>query len=96
MSAYPHIEKACLLIAIDNGGINRNRAVKQQRRDYAKWISRQDGPLHEIDAWLGALSDEDLETACIGGQDEPETIAVKSTAPPFTDDLLNSYFDEVC
>lgn len=94
---YSHIAAACQLIALDNGGINRDRSVEKQERDFDRWISRQDLPnLPEIDRWLGSLSADDLETVCVGGQDEPETIAAKAKAPPFMEDLLNAYFDEVC
>lgn len=97
MSQFPNIEKACLAVALDNGGINRFRSVDKQRREYAKWLAQQDYPnLAEIDQWLGTLSKDDLETVCVGGQDEPGTIAIRASAPAFLDDLLNSYFDEVC
>lgn len=93
---FPGIAAACLIVALDNGGINRGRSQRKQQADYRRWIAKQDGNLAEIDAWLSGLSKETLETVCVGGQDEPETIAAKADAPPFTDDLLNDYFDEVC
>ena len=93
---YPGIAAACLAIALDNGGINRTRGAKKWRADYRRWIAKRDGNLAEIDAWLAALSHDALEMVCAGGQDEPETIAAKADAPPFMDDLLNDYFDEVC
>lgn len=97
MVEYPGIARAALLIALDNGGINRDRSVARQRADFERWIARQpDGPLPAIDAWLAALSDHDLEEFCYGGEGEPEHEALALKAPPFTDDLLNTYFDEVC
>lgn len=97
MVEYPGIARACLLIALDNGGINRERPVARQRRDMERWIAKQPQEiLPAIDAWLAALSDEDLDAFCCGGEDEPETEAIRATAPPFTDQLLNDYFDEVC
>lgn len=94
---FPGIKRACLEIALDNGGINRGRSQKQQAREMRRWLERQPQEiLPVIDVWFSSLSDEDLSTACCGGQDEPETQALLATAPPFTDQLLNDYFDEVC
>lgn len=97
MSGYPGLAKACFQIALDNGGLNRLRPEKQLRRDITRWISAQPteviGP---IDAWLSTLTDDDIETVCCGGADEPEQIALLEKAPPFTDETLNRYFDEVC
>jgi hypothetical protein len=95
--SYPGIAAACLLIALDNGGIHRGRSEQQQSREFNKWLAKQDYPnLHEIDAWLASLSKADLDQFCSGGTGEPETEAIRANAPAFTDDLLNSYFDEVC
>ncbi|MCX5516175.1 hypothetical protein C3941_19485 [Kaistia algarum] len=97
MADYPGIARACLLIALDNGGINRDRSEVQQNREMTQWLAKQPGDvLPAIDAWLVALSDDDLDTFCCGGEDEPETEAIRATAPPFTDDLLTRYFEEVC
>ena len=97
MVEYPGIARACLLIALDNGGINRDRSEAQQNREMKRWLAKQpEDVLTAIDAWLSSLSDDDLDTFCCGGEDEPETEAIRATAPLFTDDLLNSYFDEVC
>jgi len=97
MTEYEGIQKATLLVALDNGGINRGRSVAQQRRDLEKFLRRQpDEILKPVDAWLLTLSEADLETFCCGGEDEPETEALRAVAPPFADHLLNVYFDEVC
>lgn len=92
---YPGIARATLLIALDNGGINRNRSEEQQRVDLAKWIDRGGhGPLAPIDNWLAGLTNEQLEIVCCG--EDRERAAVMVYAPRGTDDLLNAYFDEVC
>lgn len=93
---YENIAHACLLIALDNGGVNRGRSVRKWRGDFERFIERQAAPLVEIDAWLGTLSKEQMETVTAGGADEPETKALLAAAPAFTADLLNTYFDEVC
>jgi hypothetical protein len=94
--SYAGIARACFLIALDNGGINRGRSVRKWRGDYERWIAIQAGPLAEISSWLADLPDEQMELVCGGGEDEPETIAARADAPAFTDALLTSYFDEVC
>lgn len=97
MSNYPNIMRACQLIALDNGGINRFRSAEKQEREFTKWLSKQDYPtLSEIEAWLETLTDGQIYDGVCGGEGEPEQVAVMSSAPPFTDDLLNAYFEEVC
>lgn len=92
---YPGIRRAALEIALDNGGINRFRSEKKQGRELDRFLAKQpDEILPAIDAWLAGLSDDDLLTACCGEQTEME--ALLSSAPPFTDKLLDDYFDEVC
>lgn len=91
------IEKACLLVALDNGGINRTRSAARQSLEFKRWLAKQEYPnLSEIDAWLCALTDEQLEMFCCGGTGEPEVDAFRATAPAFADDILTAYFDEVC
>lgn len=92
---FPGIARAAFSIALDNGGINRNRSEKQQRRDFNQFIDRQPPEiLADIDAWLSSLTDDELETACTGEQTEMDDLL--SGSPPFTDKLLNDYFNEVC
>lgn len=94
---FPGIYRACLLIALDNGGINRTRSVERQRREYERWLSSHpDEMLQPIDAWFTSLSDEDLDMVCTGGTGEPEVEALRAQGPPFSDDLLNDYFEKVC
>lgn len=94
---YPGLHKAFQLIALDNGGINRTRPEEKQHREAAAFITKRDSDmLAPIELWLASLSDDEIETVCAGGQDEPKTIAIMAKAPPFTNDLLNDYFDEVC
>lgn len=94
---YPGIARAALEITLDNGGINIRRSVEQQERDRDKWLAAQPEDLvRPIDEWLAGLSDDDLRAVCSGGQDEPEQLALLAAAPPFTDDLLNDYFEKVC
>lgn len=97
MSDWPNIYRACLEIALDNGGINRFRTSDAQEVEFEQWIARQPHePLPAIEAWLGTLSDEQISTVACGCQDDDEPKALLALAPPFTDDLLTRYFDEVC
>lgn len=38
MTSYPGIERATLLIAYDNGGINRRRTEEMQKADLHKFL----------------------------------------------------------
>jgi hypothetical protein len=92
---WPGITRAALEIAYDNGGITRMRSEERMLGQLERWLETQpQDPLPAIDAWLLALSDEDLETVCVGEQ--LEVAALMASAPPFTDQLLNAYFEEVC
>lgn len=92
--SYPGIERATLLIALDNGGINRNRSEEQQKAELEAFFVGRREDLAKIDAWLLSLTNEQLETACCGEHDE--MAALLASAPPGTDQFLNDYFDEVC
>lgn len=92
---YPGIYRAALEIALDNGGINRDRPVGQHKAEFERWLAHQPSDLlPAIDKWLSGLSDEKLSTVCAG--EHTEMLEAIADAPPFTDSLLNSYFDEVC
>lgn len=92
---YPGIKRAVLAIAYDNGGINRYRTEKDMLRELESFLVRQPSEiLPDIDRWLASLSDDDLQTVCCGEHDDQ--LALTKTAPPFTHQLLNDYFDEVC
>ena len=94
---FPGIARAALEIALDNGGINRFRSETQQRRELSEFLERQPQEiLPAIDGWLSSLSHADLQNFCSGGEGEPEREAVAAFAPPFTDQLLNEYFEEAC
>lgn len=95
MTDFSGISRAAFLIALNNGGINRNRSEKDQKQDLERFLSRQPQEiLPAIDAWLTGLSEEELEVVCTGEHFEMEVILSK--APPFTNTLLNDYFDQVC
>lgn len=92
---FPGFARAALLIALDNGGINRTRPEAQMKRELREWMARQPAEiLPSIDAWLAGLSKDDLETVCCGEASEAD--ALLATAPPFTGQMLDNYFDEVC
>ncbi len=50
--------------------------------------------LEPIEAWLAGLSDEEVQWVCSGGEAEGQELL--ASAPPFTDDLLTRYFEDVC
>lgn len=90
-----NIREACMLISRSNGGISRYRTESKVLRELQQFIDSRPyaDELKPIDAWLGALTLPDFETVCDGDQDEAEVIT--KTAPPFTEMLLNEWFD-VC
>lgn len=100
MSAYPNIARACQLIALDNGGINRARGAFEQVRQCERWTEDRAQfrfpNIDELDAWLATLTDEQLDSVCCGGEGESDKVAAMAGAPPFADELLTTYFEEVC
>ena len=97
IAKHPGIARACQLVALDNGGINRFRSVEKQSRQFNAWLAKQEYPnLAELDQWFAALSEDELELFCCGGTGEPEADAFLAKAPAFADDLLTQYFEEVC
>lgn len=90
------IRRACLLISRSNGGINRDRSELKVLREMQHFLDlcpyRDEFPA--IDAWLGTLTPEQFETVCDGEQTEADEIM--ADAPPFTNELLNNYFEVVC
>lgn len=92
---WPGIKRAALEIAYDNGGINRDRSEKTMLKECDNFLdSHPEEMLQPIDKWLSELSEDDLSTVCAG--EESDAKALLETAPPFTEFLLNAYFDEVC
>jgi len=94
LDKYPGITRAALLVALDNGGINRDRS----REDFESALQfflgdRTEDNLPEIDRWLAGLSDDDLDTACCG--EETEMLEFLKQSPKGTDALLNAIFEEV-
>lgn len=97
MSDYPNIYRAALEIALDSGGINRFRTRDAQEAEFEQWMAQQpQEQLPAIEAWLATLSDEQINLVACGCQDDEEPRALIALAPPFTDDLLTRYFEEVC
>lgn len=92
---FPGIKQAALAITYDNGGVFAGRSEKQMLRELGRWLDKQpEEIIQPVDTWLSALSEEEMEIACCGEDDERERLL--ASAPPFTDDLLNAYFNEVC
>lgn len=91
-SKFPAIEKACLEVDLDNGGINRFRSEKVARRDIREFIERT--PLQEflpdINRFLLALTGPELRAVCSDPEGRDDLM---NRAPPFTDQLLNDFFD---
>jgi hypothetical protein len=100
-SYYAGIAKACQLIALDNGGINRYRTTWQQANDFEKWLvtyvqANDITPeqLQEADDWLIKLEPTVMDIVCCGEDTDREAAMVN--APWFLNDLLDAYFEGPC
>ncbi len=94
---YAGIWRACFAITLDNGGLHRDRSERQVKEEFRVWLPQIEDTgvdIAAIDAWLAALSEDDLGTVTAGEMDE---MAEKmKPAPAGTDKLLADYFEEVC
>ena len=98
---YPNINKATLLITLDNGGINRGRTTQERQDAYETWLAYRPTvtpgvELGAIDEWLGALTETELNEVCCGCYGEEPRSSLMAGAPPGTEELLDAYFEEVC
>lgn len=93
---YEGLARACFFIALDNGGINRDRSAEDWARDYTAFAeANEDGvPIMAINDWLKTIDPPDLETLCTGEGSLADAIA--EAGPKGVSDLLNRYFEEVC
>lgn len=79
---FPTVRKAAILIALDNGLINRfcseeNWISKVEEAIFADGVPQQD--VQALEDFLKTLSEEDFETICCGEHDE--MVAVEANAP---------------
>lgn len=103
---FPGLTRAAMEIAYDNGGINRTCSEEDLKGKLAVWLMdfctiKHIGlagtiawRLGQMDAWLAALSDEDIDTACAG--EDLDMRALLAKAPQGTDAMLLALFEEVC
>lgn len=50
---WPGIECAMFLIALDNGGVNRDRPEQQVRREIRQWLAKQPADLLRLSVFRG-------------------------------------------
>ncbi len=91
---YPGIAKACLMVALDNGGINRERPIGMWAGEFSHWLEHFHpiAPLEPIEKWYAQLTDEQVEVVCTDTED-PSFAALHREAPVGALDLLSNYFD---
>ena len=96
LNDYKGIVKATELVALDNGGINRDRPSEQRLSDLSVWLDKvkDSYDLMAIDLWFRILNEEELSAVSCGGEEEMYSVLL--TAPPGTDDFLHDYLGEVC
>lgn len=89
---YPGIARAALEIAYDNGNINRESTEQDELDELERLLKTwEKNNLQVMDAWLSALSEEDMATVT-AGEDTAMNELLK-LAPEGTDDLLGEIFE---
>jgi hypothetical protein len=94
MTVYPGIERATLEMSACNGGINRDRSAATVKARLGRFLSAGADlafDLRSIDAWLAALSDDDLATAVDG--EETAHLALCEKGPPGAAQFLTAIFE---
>lgn len=79
---FPTIQKAAIIIALDNGMINRFCSEKEFLENAAGAIFADGVPeedVRQLETFLSGLSEEDLETICCG--ESIEMAALETDAP---------------
>lgn len=81
---YPNIRRAYLEMSYDNGGINVTRTEEDAITDSQPVMSTIAGnvsadDLQRLDAWIGTLSDDQVQTLIAG--EETETAAIVALGP---------------
>lgn len=98
--SYPFIAKACLLIALDNGRVNRQEPIGMWAGNFSHWLEsfRPTGPtgvreadLLAINEWIAGLTEEHLDVLC-ADHDNPAYWGLSQAAPRGVMDLLGSYY----
>lgn len=89
----PNIKRAALLIAYDNGMINRKQSEEQYLELVEKAISEFSFSSEEIDTWLLSLTNGELNTICCGEVSDAQFVLEEQKAPAGTVDLLDRMFD---
>ena len=88
---YPNVAKAFLVMALDNGGINAARSMRQWQSEVENFMSKIDTQvLITSEQYLSHLSAEKFEDVAIGAWSE------NSDTPECVDEILCEYFNEVC
>jgi hypothetical protein len=88
---YPTITKALLIMAYDNGVVNRSRTEKEVLEKADNEIADQtDKQLSKFENELAQYSESDLDTICAGDQDDPTVKSVSSKTNYFLNTLFES------
>jgi hypothetical protein len=77
LDSFPTIKKAVLLMAYDNGCINRASPEEKVLKDAdlsLLFAGVNRSGLEQVEIDLAQLTEEELQTFCAGDQDEAETI----------------------
>lgn len=86
---YPAIHTAACHIALDNGAINRTTSSKEVlERMYEAALKEHKELLPQTEAFLAALSEDDLEELCCGEEGVVE-------APEFVSNVLLAMFNRI-
>ena len=78
--SYPTLRKAALIIAYDNGIINRQEPEAEFLENAMGALCADGVPTSEIaelEAFLATLTEEELSTVCVGFDDEVDAIEAR-------------------
>lgn len=91
---YPHITRAALEIAYDNGAIYRGRSESKCLEGVAAFVeSIEQEIVKSFEVFLSPLPQHTLHTICCG--EETEVKALLQNAPAWLDEFLNDLFDKI-
>lgn len=90
-----NLRRAAMLIALDNGMINRGQTELEFMETTDAVLARAPlAMLCALDAFLGELSGDELQTACCGEYHDAADVLIEAPDPRFASHVLECVFNE--
>lgn len=96
-STHPQLKEVCLIIAYDNGMVNRSRPEATFLRNAERIVfalAHAPEDLTAVETWIATLTEEERETLAAGEHDDMQALLARGPHGQFLNDILNAVFEE--